>query len=76
MSTITVRGLDDAVITALKVRAARSGRSMEAEVRNILTTSVKRSPADAGLGTTLSAIFSGTDVPPIPDRTEFPEPLT
>lgn len=41
MSTITVRGLDDDVIRALKVRAAREGRSMEAEVRGILTAATR-----------------------------------
>ncbi len=37
MSMITVRNLDDAVKRALQQRAARHGRSMEAEVRSILT---------------------------------------
>lgn len=37
MATITVRGLDDAVRDALKRRAERNGRSMEAEVRQILS---------------------------------------
>ncbi len=36
MATITVRNLPDEVHAALRVRAARNGRSMEAEVREIL----------------------------------------
>lgn len=40
MSAISVRDLDEAVTDRLKVRAARHGRSMEAEVRAILTESV------------------------------------
>jgi plasmid stability protein len=35
-SSITVRGLDRAVKERLRVRAARNGRSMEAEVRSII----------------------------------------
>jgi antitoxin FitA len=36
MATLTVRNLPDEVHRALRVRAARHGRSMEAEVREIL----------------------------------------
>ena len=36
MASITVRGLDAAVKTGLRLRAARHGRSMEEEVREIL----------------------------------------
>lgn len=37
MAAISVRDLDEEVAARLKVRAARHGRSMEAEVRTILT---------------------------------------
>ncbi len=37
MATITIRKLDDATVEALKVRAHVSGRSMEEEVRLILS---------------------------------------
>ncbi len=36
MAAITVRNLDDRLKERLRVRAARNGRSMEAEVRAIL----------------------------------------
>ena len=36
MGQLTVRNLDDAVVAALKARAARHGRSAEAEHRLIL----------------------------------------
>ncbi|WP_136707864.1 plasmid stabilization protein [Agromyces sp. H66] len=42
MGTITVRNLDDAVQQRLRERAAAHGRSMEAEVREILTSAVGR----------------------------------
>lgn len=40
MATIIVRNLDDQVQRALKQRAAAHGRSMEAEVREILAATV------------------------------------
>lgn len=40
MAAITVRNLDDHVKQRLRVRAARHGRSMEAEVRAILVEAV------------------------------------
>jgi plasmid stability protein len=40
MAAISVRDLDDDVAARLKVRAAQHGRSMEAEVRAILTETV------------------------------------
>ena len=40
MAAISVRDLDEEVAARLKVRAARHGRSMEAEVRAILTDAV------------------------------------
>ena len=40
MSAITVRQLPDEVKQRLRVRAAENGRSMEAEVREILVNAV------------------------------------
>jgi plasmid stability protein len=41
MAAITIRNLPDDVHRALRVQAARNGRSTEAEVREILATAVK-----------------------------------
>lgn len=41
MASLVVRNLDDRVKNALAEQAARNGRSMEAEVREILAKSVK-----------------------------------
>ncbi|MDV3125288.1 Arc family DNA-binding protein [Mycobacterium sp. 21AC1] len=41
MATLTVRNVSDEVHRALRVRAARHGRSTEAEVRAILEEAVK-----------------------------------
>lgn len=42
MSTIIVRGLDDHVKQQLASQAKEHGRSMEAEVRDILTKAARR----------------------------------
>jgi plasmid stability protein len=41
MPTLTVRQLEDDVYLGLKTQAEASGRSMEAEVRNILASVVR-----------------------------------
>ena len=41
MSSITVRNVPEEVHRALRVRAARHGRSTEAEIRDILASAVK-----------------------------------
>jgi plasmid stability protein len=53
MAAITVRNLPEETARALKARAARSGRSTEAEVREILNTAVQ---PPVGLGTALAAL--------------------
>jgi plasmid stability protein len=45
MATITIRNLPDKVRDRLRVRAAQNGRSMEAEVRDLLEMSLD-SPRD------------------------------
>jgi plasmid stability protein len=53
MAAVTVRNLPDEILRALKLRAAKKGRSTEAEIRQILADAV-RSPV--GLGTALARI--------------------
>jgi len=50
---VSIRGLDDQVRERLRVRAARNGRSMEAEIRSILVDAVREQSASEGLFTTL-----------------------
>jgi antitoxin FitA len=40
MATLTIRNLDPAIKERLRVQAARNGRSMEAELRAILTEAI------------------------------------
>lgn len=55
MATVTVRNLPDEVHRALRVRAATHGRSTEAEIREILETTV-RPPERVKLGSLLVSI--------------------
>ena len=40
MTTLTIRNVEPALKERLRIRAARNGRSMEAELRHILSTTV------------------------------------
>ncbi|MBE2316809.1 Arc family DNA-binding protein [Solirubrobacter sp. CPCC 204708] len=65
MASVSVRDHDDDVRQRLRVRAARNGRSMEAEIRAILTDAVSEPPS-ADLFSTLLDRFSaagGVDLP-------------
>ena len=44
MATLNIRNLPDPVHARLRLRAARSGRSMEAEAREILATACRPRP--------------------------------
>ncbi len=48
MAAICVRNLDDHLMELLRVRAARHGRSREAEVRAILAEAVREPDGAAG----------------------------
>ena len=72
MATIVIRKLDESVKRRLQIRAARNGRSMEAEAREILSgLMTEGAPARRhGLGTALRKRFAavgGVDLP-IPPR--------
>lgn len=76
MAALNIRNLDETVKRRLQIRAARHGRSMEAEAREILADAV-REPADsAGLFTALLDRFGtlgGVDVQ-LPGRDELARP--
>ena len=69
MSALSIRNLDDRVKERLRVLAARHGRSMEAEVRAILTDAVTEPDEESGLVFALLDRFGGLggvdlDIPP------------
>jgi antitoxin FitA len=72
MAALSIRNLDESVKQRLQSRAARHGRSMEAEARAILTEAVQEPADSAGLFTALLDRFGelgGIDLE-LPDRTE------
>lgn len=60
MAAVSIRGLDDEVRERLRVRAARHGRSMEAEMRAILTEAVNEVADTTGLAQALVSRFGAT----------------
>lgn len=71
-STVIVRNVDPAVKAALRLRAARNGRSMEAETREVLKAAVTAEmEPEEDLGTAIRRLFAplgGFEMPPR-DRT-------
>jgi plasmid stability protein len=57
MAAVSIRDLDDEVRERLKVRAAQHGRSMEAEIRAILTDAVSPPADSTGLAQALLSRF-------------------
>lgn len=74
MAAVSVRDLDDQVRERLRVRAAQHGRSMEAEIRAILTDAVSRPADKVGLAQALLTRFgalAGVELD-LPTRTQPP----
>ncbi|HWH01829.1 MAG TPA: plasmid stabilization protein [Pilimelia sp.] len=69
MAAVSIRDLDDSVKEKLRIRAARHGRSMEAEMRLILTAAVTEENVRTGLVNALIDRFArlggvDLDLPP------------
>jgi plasmid stability protein len=69
MAAVSIRNLDDQVVERLRVRAASNGRSMEAEMRAILTEAVQEPGEEVGLFDVLHDRFAALggvdlDLPP------------
>lgn len=69
MAQLLVRNLEDEVVAELKRRAARSGRSVEAEHREILRIALRRGPGRQSLKDLLKAM------PPAGEDSDFARPL-
>ena len=69
MSSIVVRGLDESVKARLAAQAREHGRSMEAEVRDILTRAATR--PNIGLALLRAGqLAGGVEALPIPERSD------
>ncbi len=74
MAAVSIRDLDDQVKERLRIRAAEHGRSMEAEIRAILSAAVSEPVAATGLAQALlmrSGALGGLDLD-LPARTTAP----
>jgi antitoxin FitA len=74
MAALSIRDLEDSVKEKLRLRAARNGRSMEAEIRAILTSAVTDEAPRTDLFNALTERFArlgGVDLD-IPARTTPP----
>lgn len=58
MASLSIRDLDDAVREKLRIRAAQHGRSMEAEIRAILTAAVAEDAPATDLFSALTERFA------------------
>lgn len=58
MAAMSIRNLDDRVLERLRIRAARHGRSMEAEVRAILVDATREPGDEPGLADAIMQRFS------------------
>jgi antitoxin FitA len=70
LADLSIRGLDDEVRERIRLRAARNGRSMEAEVRAILNEAVREGDGPESLLTALRdrfAALGGVDLD-VPSR--------
>ena len=69
MASITIRNLDDALKSRLRIQAAVHGRSMEDEARDILRSALNREPTRKGsLAASIRARFAplgGVELPVI-----------
>lgn len=70
MASLTIRNLDNNLKSQLRQRAARHGRSMEAEVRTILEQTLTAPASEQNLAVAIHRRFESLDLEslPIPPR--------
>ena len=69
MAQLLVRNLEEEVVSELKKRAARNGRSVEAEHREILQSALRRGPGRQSLKDLLKSM------PPAGEDSDFARPV-
>ena len=78
MASITIRNLDEALKSRLRIQAAVNGRSMEEEARDILRVALNREPSQSdGLGTSIVKLFAplgGVELPVVERDAMRPPP--
>ena len=69
MASLTIRNIDDSLKDALRLRAARHGRSMEEEVRQLLRRALVQDRPSTGLGSRVARRFAAVGGVDVPDAT-------
>jgi len=72
MASLTLRNIDDSLKATLRMRAAKNGRSMEEEARQILRQFLLAKKCTGGMGSRISKRFAdigGVDLPEVPHST-------
>jgi plasmid stability protein len=77
MASITIRNLDEEIKQRLRVRAAKHGRSMEEEARDILRRVMSETPPPRNLAASIRSRIKNTDRfdLDLPAREPIPEPV-
>jgi antitoxin FitA len=78
MTQLTIRNVDDAVRLKLKTRAAAKGRSLEAELREIITKAAFEPPPARAIGRAIRERFARLggielDIPPRSAERDIPD---
>ena len=66
MASLTIRNLDNNLKAQLRLRAARHGRSMEAEARTILAQTLSTSGSEPNLAAAIHRRFESLDLESLP----------
>ena len=78
MAAMTIRNIDEAIKSRLRLRAAMHGRSMEDEARDILRSALStENPKPRNLADAIHARFAalgGVDLPEVPREPIRPPP--
>lgn len=77
MASLTIRNIDNSLKASLRLRAARHGRSMEEEARQILQQSLLTRNSSLGLGSRIAQRFAaagGVDLPEATPSSPRPPP--
>jgi len=72
MACLTIRNLDESLMAALRLRAARNGCSMEEEVRQILRQTFAHGTPASSLARSIHDRFAGLDAESLPIPTRKP----
>jgi plasmid stability protein len=68
VATLTIRNIDESLKRTLRLRAARNGRSMEEEARQLLRQCLTEDRQDGGLGSRIAGRWGAVGGVELPGR--------